>query len=111
MAPISQFEALGATVGDTVTDIFTATDDCYFIQLDITGPASVGVQVEIIVHRISTATDYVWLNRVPLPLGSTLQVLEGSKLVLKTGDIIRARCVTPGESIDIQGSYVDKVNL
>lgn len=112
MPPISKFEQMQAVnIGNTLTDIFTATDDCYFKQLDVTGPDTTGVQIELRLFRASTSTESRWLTSVPLPVGSTLQILEGTPLVLKAGDIIRARCVTPGETIDINGSYIDKVNL
>jgi hypothetical protein len=79
--------------------------------LDISGTPTTGVQIDIDIIKFSSGSTVKWLRGVPIPVAATLQVVEGTKQVLKTGDIVRVTCLTSGETVDVNGSYVNGVNL
>lgn len=93
---------------DSIYDVST-----YLIQLDVACTGDSGVQTSI---RITTVNDNdvsvstFLIKKAPIPPGSTLQVLDGQKLVLKGGDKLEVKCETPGYTVDVVMSYVENVN-
>lgn len=111
-APVSQFEEFHAiNVGNTPTTVFTATDDCYLLQFDISAPPTTGIQVDVSIIKASSGQTVKWLRSVLVPVAATLQAIEETKKVLKAGDQIVVTCLTSGQTVDVDASYIDKVNL
>ena len=50
------------------------------------------------------------IKDVPVPPGSTIQVIDGQKIVLEVGDSLEAKCETAGSAVDVIVSLVDGVN-
>jgi hypothetical protein len=89
-----------------------AAQSSYVIQCDVACVGETGVQVSIRIRRPGTPETLVFLVRkAPVPQGSTLQVIDGQKLVLQTGDVLEVACETEGQSVDVVVSHVDHVNL
>lgn len=84
----------------------------YLIQCDIACTAQTGVQVSIQIVKSGTPTVSAYLvKNAPVPQGSTLQVIDGQKLVLQAGDVLKVACETENGTVDVVVSYVDHVNL
>ncbi len=112
-APYTKFKNLiKSNVGNTWTPVLTAPagEDLYIIQLDIASRNGIGVQVSIRITDTSEAETAYFLDLGSVPAGSTLQAIDGQKIVLEEGDILEIRCVSPGEVVDVVGSYVLDVN-
>ena len=89
-----------------------AAQSSYVIQCDVACIGETGVQVSIKIRRPGSPETSVFLVRkAPVPQGSTLQVIDGQKLVLQTGDVLEVACETEGQSVDVVVSHVDHVNL
>lgn len=94
----------------TFTTLYTATKASYVIECDIACITASGVQVSVRLKKANgTAVAYV-IKDVPVPAGSTIQVIDGQKMVLETGDSLEAKCETAGSSVDVILSLVDGVN-
>lgn len=111
MAPISKFkQAPARLVGNTLTAVYTAPalKDSYLTALDISCTGNTGVQVDVVLTR--AGLDYYWGKNLPIPLGSALSMIDDNKTVLEAGDIIKVRCGTVGETVDVLCSAVEDVN-
>jgi len=106
------FKSVLATVQNSVGStalVAGAAQASYLLQCDIACTGNTGVQVSITVTRNASTTYLV--KKAPVPQGSTLQIIDGQKLVLQSGDVLSAICETEGESVDVVVSYVENVNL
>lgn len=88
-----------------------ATQSSYVIQCDVACTGETGVQVSIKIRRPASSTSVYLVKKAPVPQGSTIQVIDGQKLVLQEGDVLEIACETEGQSVDAVVSYVDHVNL
>ena len=121
MAPTSLFDnALGQSVayvvGSELDDttgwvtVENATQDSMCISIHVASKGTSGVQVDVRLFDSGT-TDWVYLiKNGPVPVGSTLVVIDNNKIVIKAGQSIDVRCKTPGEDVDVLVSLVDNVN-
>ena len=80
----------------------------YLIECDIACTGNTGVQASVRI-RTSSATAYL-VKEAPVPLGSTLQVIDGQKVVLGPGDSIEVKCLSAGQTVDVVVSLVENVN-
>jgi hypothetical protein len=86
-----------------------AAQSAYLLQCDIACTGETGIQVSV---KISRGVNFAYLvKKAPIPQGSTLQIIDGQKLVLQAGDILEVACETEGQSADVIISHVDHVNL
>ena len=49
----------------------------------------------------------VLLKDVPVPAGSSLELISGSKIIMESSDVLRARCDT-ATAADLTVSYLDQ---
>ena len=60
------------------------------------------------VYVVTNSGDDVYLLKdVPVPAGSSLEVISGSKIIMEASDVLRARANT-ATSIDLTVSYLDQ---
>ena len=82
-----------ASVGVTTVGIYTATSPVtatVVIGITLANTSGNGINVGIGVTR-DTADDVSILKNVPIPQGSSLEVMQGNKLVLEQNDTITAK--------------------
>lgn len=106
--------SLTTGIGITDTTIYTApAGDACVIGINIAALDDAGVQVSIKVTDVSDSNKTVYFGKnIPIPTGSSLQLLDGQKIVLEEGDYIQVKCennVTNG--VDVTVSAIEKVNL
>jgi hypothetical protein len=87
---------------------FTAPSDLYILQLDLSNVETTGVQVTIELE--TDAKTINWVKGVQIPVGATISIVEGQKAVLKSGDKLRIKCDTAGETVDAFISFIREVN-
>jgi hypothetical protein len=103
---------ISAAVGGSFTSVYTTPTGkaSYLIQCDVACIGDTGVQATIKLVKSVGGTAHLVKN-VPIPVGSTLQVLDGQKVVLESGDSLQVKCETDGETVDVIVSLVEDVNL
>jgi hypothetical protein len=79
------------------------------IECDIACISDSGVQVSVRVKKSDGTKAHVVKN-APVPVGSSIQIIDGQKLVLESGDALEVMCETAGESVDVIVSLVENVN-
>lgn len=102
-------------VNDGFTTIYTTPTtppNCtsYVIECDIACVSDSGVQVSVRVVKANGTTKAHVVKNAPIPVGSSLQVIDGQKIVLEAGDKLEAVCETAGETVDVIVSLVEDVN-
>lgn len=110
----STFKTVSNTSG--LTDVVVgATQSSYLLECDIANTGDTGVQVSVKIHRPAAgstpASSAYLVKKAPVPQGSTLQLIDGQKVVLQPSDKLQVVCETEGQSVDVVVSHVDHVNL
>lgn len=100
---------------DGFTTIYTTpatTDDfaSYVIECDVACVGDTGVQISVRVKKANGVFAYI-VKSAPIPVGSSLQVVDGQKIVLEGGDSLEALCETSDETVDVIVSLVENVNV
>ena len=81
----------------------------YLLQFDIACIGETGIQVSVKITRGANSAYLV--KKAPIPQGSTLQIIDGQKLVLQEGDVLEVACETEDQPADVIISHVDHVNF
>ena len=103
-------EVVGGNTVVKFDDVLTgAEQNAYLLQFDVANTSDTGVQVSVKIVRGTTSVYLV--KKAPVPQGSTLQIIDGQKLVLHQNDVVQVACETEGQSVDVVLSHVDHVNL
>ena len=99
-------QAVGVT---SVTTIYTApaAKDSIILELDISNTTASAVTASVEVVDTSASTDAYIVKDAPIPVGGSLQVISGQKVILETGDSIR---VTASGACDVVCSILEDVN-
>ena len=104
--------AVKKDVGNTSTTIYTApAAGSYLIQCDIACTSNSGVQVSVSVEDASQGVEVFLVKNAPVPVGSSIQVIDGQKIVLEEADKLKVVCETTGKAVDVVVSLVENVNL
>lgn len=116
MTAIGQFKnAMKKSVGNTSSTIYTApAGAAYLIECDVacTGDSGVQISVSLVDSSAPENEQEVFLvKNAPVPTGSSIQVIDGQKVVLESGDSIKVKCETAGQTVDVVLSLVENVNL
>ena len=84
--------ATKASVGVTTVGIYTApmSTTSTVIGITLANVSGTGINVTVGIAR-SVADDISILKNVPIPQGSTLEVMQGNKIVLEQADAITAK--------------------
>jgi hypothetical protein len=90
----------------TATNIFTTGNGETRVLISILISNKVGSSANATVYLLPTSGDPVFLlKNSPVPAGSTLEMISGSRIVLTGGDILRASSDT-STALDITVSYL-----
>ena len=79
--------ALARNVGTASVSVYTASSKCVVLQLDITNISIGARQATAWITR--GGNDYRLTYQTEVPVGNTLQVVYGQKVVLLNGDILK----------------------
>ena len=95
-------------VSTTPTTIFTADSNDTIIGISIANVASTQVNATV---TITVGSDVISIvNSAPIPVGSSLQVLDGgAKLVMQSGDILKVTS-SVASGLDVWVSAVDAIS-
>tara|TARA_A100001388_G_scaffold100270_1_gene73151 strand:+ start:1998 stop:2327 length:330 start_codon:yes stop_codon:yes gene_type:complete len=95
-------------VGTSGVVLRTANSDDAIVGITICNVHTAQITVEVYVSNSST--DYHIVKDAPIPVGSTLQVLDGgAKIVLQSGDALTVKS-SVASSADVWVSAVDTIS-
>ena len=95
-------------ISNTGTNILTAGGSSTLILLSALVANKTSSSANVDVYLVPSSGDSVYfLKSVPVPAGSSLELISGSKIILESSDVLRARCDT-GSAADITVSYLDQ---
>jgi len=93
----------------SVTTVYTApaAKTSIILELDIANTSAAAVTVSAEVVDTSATTDAYIVKDAPVPVGASLQVVSGQKIILEATDLIR---VTASGTCDVICSILEDVN-
>ena len=96
------------SVGTTGTALYVppSTKKSILIELDVSNTANTGVTVDVYITR--SAVNYYIGKQLPVPVGGTLQVVSGQKIVLLATDTIYV-VSSVAASIDVVASILEDI--
>lgn len=95
-------------VSNTTTNVLSAGASSTIILLSILVSNKTGTSANTDIYLVTNTGDDVYLIRnAPVPSGSSLEIISGSKLIMEPSDILRARSDT-ATALDISVSYLEQ---
>jgi hypothetical protein len=95
-------------VGTSPITIYTvpANKKSIIIELDVCNKINAAIQVDAFIT--SAGQDFFLVKNAPIPVGGTLQVISGQKIVLKSNEVLKivSNAVT---SVDAVASILEDV--
>ena len=99
---------IARNVGTSAVTLRTANSDDALIGINIANVTTTQILMDVFINDGSN--DYYIIKDAPIPVGSTLQVLDGgAKVVMQSGDILNVKSDT-ASSADVWVSVVDTIS-
>lgn len=100
--------ALARNVGTSAVTVYTAPSakNAICIELDVCNTTNAGVTVDA--YITSSAANYYIVKGAPVPVGGSLQIIAGQKIVLSNTDALKVVSST-ASSLDIIASILEDV--
>ena len=103
------------TKSSCVTDAHTSTNanvlsaggSATLVLLSILVSNKTGASADVDVFLVTTGDDVYLLRNAPIPAGSSLELISGSKVIMESSDILRVRSDT-GSAVDVAVSYLEQ---
>jgi len=95
-------------VSSSNTNVLTAGNSSTVIILNSLVANKTSTNANVDVYLVPSSGDDVYLLKsVPVPAGSSLELITGSKIILESSDVLRARADT-ASALDLTLSYLDQ---
>lgn len=95
-------------VSNTTTNVLTAGASATVILLSVLVSNKTGSSANVDIYLVTNTGDDVYLIRnAPVPAGSSLEIISGSKIIMESSDVLRARADT-ATALDISVSYLEQ---
>ena len=94
-------------VSSTNTNIVTAGGSSTLVILSILLSNTTASSVQVDVFLVTSGDNVHLIKNAPVPAGSSLEIISGSKIIMQSNDILRIRAAT-GSAIDATVSYLDQ---
>jgi len=96
-----------AVITDNTAVIVTAGGSSTLVLLSVLLSNKVAASADVDVYLESGGDDVYLLRNAPVPAGSSLEVISGSKIIMEANDKLRIRAGT-ASAIDATVSYLDQ---
>jgi len=97
-----------AVITDPSATVVTTGGTATLIVLSMLASNKTGTSADVDIYIDKSTGDDVYLIRnAPVPAGSTLEIINGNKVILESGDKIQARCGT-ASAVDLTISYLEQ---
>ncbi len=101
-----------STNSGSPTDVYTANNgsacNSILIELDVSNTGTSAVQISILVRDSSANASYHIVKNAPLPVGSSLKVVSGQKVVLNGND--KVQIYASANTVDVVASILEDVS-
>ena len=101
-----------STNSGSPTDVYTANNgsacNSILIELDVANTGTSAVQVSILVRDSSANASFHVVKNAPLPVGSSLKVVSGQKVVLNGND--KVQIYASANTVDVVASILEDVS-
>jgi len=101
-----------STSSGSPTDVYTANNgsacNSILIELDVANTGTSAVQVSILVRDSSASASFHIVKNAPLPVGSSLKVVSGQKVVLNGND--KVQIYASANTVDVVASILEDVS-
>ena len=95
-------------VSNTTTNVLSAGASATVILLSVLVSNKTGSSANVDIYLVTSTGDDVYLIRnAPVPAGSSLEIISGSKIIMESSDVLRARADT-ATALDISVSYLEQ---
>jgi hypothetical protein len=89
-------DAMPSSSGTPLT-LYTVPSSTTSVVLGLTAAVDVSVKIESDTSDTETNQNVFVVKNAPIPVGGTLEVLTGSKVVLQTTDVVKIDCSVSGK--------------
>ena len=96
-----------AVITDSTAVVVTAGGSSTLVLLSVLLSNKVAASADVDVYLESAGDDVYLLRNAPVPAGSSLEVISGSKIIMEANDKLRIRAGTTN-AIDATVSYLDQ---
>jgi len=96
-----------AVITDSSAVVVTASGSSTLVLLSVLLSNKVAASTDVDVYLESGGDDVYLLRNAPVPAGSSLEVISGSKIIMEANDKLRIRAGT-ASAIDATVSYLDQ---
>lgn len=99
---------LRRNIGSTATEVYVApvSKKSIVIELDVCNTTNGAVSCDAFIT--SSSLDYYVVKNAPVPVGGSLQIIAGQKIVLEAGDSLSVRS-SVASSLDVIASILEDV--
>ncbi len=101
-----------STSSGSPTDVYTANNgsacNSILIELDVANTGTSAVQVSILVRDSSASASFHIVKNAPLPVGSSLKVVSGQKVVVNGND--KVQIYATANTVDVVASILEDVS-
>jgi hypothetical protein len=101
-----------STNSGSPTDVYTANNgsacNSILIELDVSNTGTSAVQVSILIRDSSASASFHVVKNAPLPVGSSLKVVSGQKVVLNGND--KVQIYASANTVDVVASILEDVS-
>ena len=94
-------------VSSTNTNIVTASGSSTLVLLSILLTNTSASSVQVDVFLVTSGDDVHLIKNAPVPAGSALEIISGSKIIMQANDILRVRAGT-ASALDVTVSYLEQ---
>ena len=99
---------IARNVGTSAVTLRTANSDDALIGINIANVTTTQILMDVFIN--DGTDDYYIIKDAPIPVGSTLQVLDGgAKVVMQASDVLKVQSDT-ASSADVWVSVVDTIS-
>ena len=90
------------------TNVLTAGASATLVLLSILVSNKTGTSADVDVFLVTNTGDDVYIIRnAPVPAGGALEIISGSKIIMESSDVLRARADT-ASALNISISYLEQ---
>ena len=95
-------------VSSTNTNVVTAGGSATLVLLSclVSNKTATSAQVDVFLVT-NTGDDVFLIKNAPVPAGSSLEIISGSKIIMESSDILRVRAGT-ATALDVSVSYLEQ---
>ena len=96
-----------AVITDATATVVTAGGSAICVLLSVLLSNKTGTSADVDVYLETTGDDVYLIRNAPVPSGSSLECISGSKVIMEATDKLRVRCAT-ATAVDVSVSYLEQ---